>query len=1136
MKRQCFVGVLGCVCAVISLVTPALATGQSVCRFRSPSRSPSIEDFLTTARDLAKGGAIASRLQVTAQLLSACDRATGIEACRSDVIRLCALSHEDSASSGDGEEEANAASMEAGEPSGPLELPATATCESLELFQTYPLPDRSVSDFLRGLGFEDCVVSEKAGRPSFNLVATLRGMGSALATAVYAAAPDSVALNDETVKLWQKYLGGLLTLPECFQHPDRCSPTLTPEQNAAVRYIWEAIDSTNEARLRGAHQKLKSLQKFAKYCIPLRRRLVNRFPGTPPEFDCHEEPLWQSLADFEGSAGRTGEVLGLVPTSSESGEALQDAILDSARKRVRQLGPLVFAAEGCPMDEIISGTTANRALHYHDCRLSGALDDHTIQTARLLHGFGIGFYTGRHRIAAFEPFAQALELTLQLEKRGGVPTDLSLNLRLDLARLLLSIAREREAIDLAREAYKFARAPTERDTALLLQAEALGVAGRDGEARAHYLKAAALWSGGSPTDQRRRLLRQIWAARTTPDSKLTSLARSRLEKELAQIEHLRDQLGKRTGRWPPGKAELALREAKLRKLLGKNMQSRDIYERVAVAASRGLLPTGEGAIEPAEVTAEYAVELAKQALWQEAERLANSVLGVQPKCDGTNGKPSTIARLLAIQIAARLTKRRSVANLESFWISCTSHAFYDSDSNIERYQLLDGLKLVQGVSAELALTRTASQSDKERAYRSFHLLKVGLSDHTRGTARALVTGEYSPTLQKADPLARVRSTLGPQEAFYEYFTYEDLKKGHQRLMAFHLRDSSDRLEVFDLGTSASIEKLIEGARKKLDSTASAPDVALGKLHSVLLPGKPLGRGVPILFVPVGLLHTLPFESLHDGRTFLGLERAVRYSAHSSNDSGGERRVPSGNALVIGAPHYAGRSMHVAKQRDGSIIRETHWPTLPSLSGAMKEAQAVSVALGNRLTSSLVTGATATEERVRAEINRLHPRILHFATHGVTGSKSADPRNYADSLPQVALALSMRSGNRLYDPSNDGWITETEIPKLLDTTAVDLVVLSACQTGLGSVRTGEELAGMRRAFLLRTETRAVISSLWKVNDAATLEFMTTFYHELSRGMSAAEALLVARKVVGKRFSHPHFWAAFQLYGENIKMRR
>jgi CHAT domain-containing protein len=146
------------------------------------------------------------------------------------------------------------------------------------------------------------------------------------------------------------------------------------------------------------------------------------------------------------------------------------------------------------------------------------------------------------------------------------------------------------------------------------------------------------------------------------------------------------------------------------------------------------------------------------------------------------------------------------------------------------------------------------------------------------------------------------------------------------------------------------------------------------------------------------------------------------------------------------------------------------------------------------------------------------RIVHFATHGVLDDKYPD-------LSGIVLSLVDEQGQR-----QDGFLRLHDIYNL--NLPCDLVVLSACQTGLGKEVKGEGLIGLTRGFMYAGAAR-VVASLWKVDDRATSELMKRFYRRMLReGMSPAAALRTAQiEMQGqKQWRSPYYWAGFVLQGE------
>ena len=187
--------------------------------------------------------------------------------------------------------------------------------------------------------------------------------------------------------------------------------------------------------------------------------------------------------------------------------------------------------------------------------------------------------------------------------------------------------------------------------------------------------------------------------------------------------------------------------------------------------------------------------------------------------------------------------------------------------------------------------------------------------------------------------------------------------------------------------------------------------------------------------------------------------------------------------------------------------------LDSLRSARREAEWV----GQRLGAPALLGSAATEAEVRRRLPSTP--IAHFATHGFAFTSDADVRKSF-----VALAP---------DERDDGLLTVGEIIDSLPRLHAELVVLSACETGLGDVRQAEGTVGLPRALLARG-ARSVIVSLWNVDDRATALLMQRFYvHWLddadhptkSRALERAQSDVRAVP----RFASARYWGAFQIVG-------
>jgi tetratricopeptide (TPR) repeat protein len=306
-----------------------------------------------------------------------------------------------------------------------------------------------------------------------------------------------------------------------------------------------------------------------------------------------------------------------------------------------------------------------------------------------------------------------------------------------------------------------------------------------------------------------------------------------------------------------------------------------------------------------------------------------------------------------------------------------------------------------------------------------------------------------------------------------------------------------------------------GTKRARSDDAREVVAALRGLSGMVLPAgldTLLPAGTELVIVPHGTLGQVPFAALTLARDTvpLGVRNPLRYAPSLRALQAASTKPPAGrlrNAVVVGNP-----TMPRVRDDTGSEHQ------LAALPGAFEEGRWVA----DRLGAQLLTGNAATESFVRRRL--ANASIVHLATHGLAyGSETRVRDSYVALAPEAG---------------HDGLLT---LGELLDDDTLrltaDLIVLSACQTGLGETRQAEGTVGLQRGLLAKG-ARSVIVSLWSVDDAATTLLMQRFYtHWLGRDgapeVSKAEALRRAQRDLraDPRYSHPKFWAAFQLVGAN-----
>jgi len=276
---------------------------------------------------------------------------------------------------------------------------------------------------------------------------------------------------------------------------------------------------------------------------------------------------------------------------------------------------------------------------------------------------------------------------------------------------------------------------------------------------------------------------------------------------------------------------------------------------------------------------------------------------------------------------------------------------------------------------------------------------------------------------------------------------------------------------------------IEAAQRSLalHDPKADPKPALKTLRRLVVEPLALGAGTRrILVSPAGELAYVPFALLVPDHEIV--------------------HVPSGTTFARLKEAGKGRGEGVLALGDPD-----HGQKLAPLPGTRAEARAVGdvVLLGAKATEAGLNAALAMRPRWRA---------VHLACHG-----QIDPAR--PLLSSLALAP---------DPEHDGHLTTLEIFRL--SIPADLVVLSACETGKGKVYRAEGIIGLTRAFMLAGAPRVIVS-LWKVDDDATRALMVKFHQLWKAGAGAAAALRKAQEHVASQaqWTHPHYWAAWQLWG-------
>jgi CHAT domain-containing protein/tetratricopeptide (TPR) repeat protein len=368
--------------------------------------------------------------------------------------------------------------------------------------------------------------------------------------------------------------------------------------------------------------------------------------------------------------------------------------------------------------------------------------------------------------------------------------------------------------------------------------------------------------------------------------------------------------------------------------------------------------------------------------------------------------------------------------------------------------------------------------------------------------------------------------------------------GHNKIIKF------TRLPVRTDDITKLVEKFLTPFRK-VKYEGFEPEVAAELFRAILLP---LIEGVEssrrLIIVPDGILNVVPFEALVIApagdkglKTPLFLQDKFHTSYYPSATILAINRQtisltlpPKNTLLAVGDPVYGMDDERLTKSQVSMLLEseQKQESSIVTRKGKIRkgaqdqgysfvrlkysgvEVAKIKEVFGNRPgPRDLLIGFEATESGVKSK-DLTQYQYLHFAVHGILAYD-------VSSLKEPALVLAA-------DPESneDGFLTLSEIYGLK--LNADLVTLSACKTGLGQRIPGEGVIGLSRAFI-DAGSRAVLVSLWEVNDHSTALFMEEFYRLLAQDVNKVEALAKTKEYLRQEgYENPYFWAPFILIGD------
>ncbi len=395
----------------------------------------------------------------------------------------------------------------------------------------------------------------------------------------------------------------------------------------------------------------------------------------------------------------------------------------------------------------------------------------------------------------------------------------------------------------------------------------------------------------------------------------------------------------------------------------------------------------------------------------------------------------------------------------------------------------------------------------------------------------------------------VRSSLKPGEAAVEFVVFtRGIKNDTVVYAALVITPDMPYPKTIGLFPENDIQSAMGKASgtgyKYVNSLYGTNSTALYRL--IWQPLEPVLKGInTVYFAPVGVLNKISFAALskEPGRMLCDI-----YNLRQVSSSGKLIGKSNNNELKMTAAVFGGIDYNP------DTVKQEHWQYLP---GTLNEKESIEKQFKkNKVACIAYSGKEAKEENFKALFDSTEtPSILHVSTHGFfypdpeqmkkevkvevkvkdgeldfRGSNGFGNWMFLNNKnPMMRSGLVFAGANRVWSEDwgrtdNEGVLTAYEVSNM-NMRNTNLVVLSACETGLGDIKGSEGVYGLQRAFKM-AGVKYIIMSLWQVPDKETVEFMELFYKKLLKEKDVRQAFNETQKEMRKKYD-PYFWAAFVL---------
>lgn len=397
----------------------------------------------------------------------------------------------------------------------------------------------------------------------------------------------------------------------------------------------------------------------------------------------------------------------------------------------------------------------------------------------------------------------------------------------------------------------------------------------------------------------------------------------------------------------------------------------------------------------------------------------------------------------------------------------------------------------------------------------------------------------------------IATHLDEKTLYIDYFKSEH----HYYLFTLDNRENTNFVK-FNAESTVEIDKLVQSFRSdiatilepKAMSNEQKPELTksskekLAKLYKMLL-SDPIGEQIKdkenLILSADGALRLLPFEALfnEEKKRYLIENKTVRYTpsgkelvrlfqvVKSEEESGIHKK-----AVIFANPDFdkvleetnntnkkSAKPLLTSTSRAG-VIKSLFKMRFNNLPGTKAEAEAIKETLKEDGVIEFLKESATESNLIKVD----NPRILHIATHGFFLNDKTIPN------PLLKSGIALAGANASVIQGKSGGIVTALKLSGLSLKDTELVVLSACETGVVDTNSTESVSGLSKAFI-QAGAKNIVMSLWSVADQETMELMKGFYQEIKKDKDYSEALRNSKLKMIKEDLHPFYWAAFIING-------